>query len=352
MAVEPLLGTRAQKAFILTITLQAIIVLAMVGVTFRMVDVEVQMRSARYKTLPCYLAIFALAEIFEGLMAYDALRQRNVIQLGGILVFHLAMLVFAALQIHQTRTALVTLGDCPGSVDFVNCGGEGTLWTRVQPFLIVAPCVIAASWFAMLFWIKQLYAEFGWAIFHVVGANPRMKTMYQWYQIIICLLKFDFFFFVGVTMQMLIIVLQTDSAEFGITIAAIPVVILLLFLCSIAVQREIKWLMTMSLIMMLAAQSYFLYKLVRMYQPESEDAYITTRATLTVFTVVAFILLVATFAVGLRCFSDFDQGLITSKLRDIPGRRPYNEMQKIPQGDILTGNNTMGTPLQPRVSIE
>jgi hypothetical protein len=40
-----------------------------------------------------------------------------------------------------------------------------------------------------------------WAIFHVVGANPKMKSMYQWYQIMICLLKFDFFFFTGVTMQ-------------------------------------------------------------------------------------------------------------------------------------------------------
>ena len=27
--------------------------------------------------------------------------------------------------------------------------------------------------------------------------------MYRWYQVIICLLKFDFFFFVGVTMQVI-----------------------------------------------------------------------------------------------------------------------------------------------------
>lgn len=32
-----------------------------------------------------------------------------------------------------------------------------------------------------------------------------------------------------------------DSAEFGVTIAAIPVVLVLLVLCGIAVQREIKW---------------------------------------------------------------------------------------------------------------
>ena len=72
----------------------------------------------------------------------------------------------------------------------------------------------------------------------------------------------------------MIIVLQTDSAEFGLTIAAIPVVLVLLIACGIAVQREIKWygfpfsprgprsdqsvrLMLLSLVLMLAAESYF-----------------------------------------------------------------------------------------------
>lgn len=34
-------------------------------------------------------------------------------------VFHAALIVFAALQVHETRTALVRLQDCDGSVDFV-----------------------------------------------------------------------------------------------------------------------------------------------------------------------------------------------------------------------------------------
>lgn len=66
------------------------------------------------------------------IMAFDALRLRNIIQLVGILgtplrtssgakltkdigslvAFHLAMVVFAALQVHQTRTALVLAPTC------------------------------------------------------------------------------------------------------------------------------------------------------------------------------------------------------------------------------------------------
>lgn len=91
------------------------------------------------------------------------------------------------------------------------------------------------------------------------------------------------------------------------------------------------------------------YKLVRFYEPSSRDEYSTTRDTLTVFSkfspwlgswkvsnfclaIVAFLLLfgekifivdflasswffftIATFVVGLRCFSDFDRGLLPSK---------------------------------------
>jgi len=78
--------------------------------------------------------------------------------------------------------------------------------------------------------------------------------------------------------------------------------------------------------------SISVYKLVRFYQPSSAEQYETTRATLTIFSkppnlpgiakrliflilaISAFILLLATFAVGLRCFSDFDRGLQSSKV--------------------------------------
>ncbi|KAH9934754.1 uncharacterized protein B0H18DRAFT_978061 [Fomitopsis serialis] len=242
----------------------------MISLTFRFVAVadDVNLTSSRYKTLPCYLAIFILAEVFEMLMAFDALRLRNVIQLFGILF---------------------------------------------EPFLIVSPIMIALSWFALMWFVRELYHEFGWAIFHVVGANPAMKTMYQYYQIMVCLLKLDFFVFVGVTMQLLILVLDDETAEFGLTVAAIPVTMILLIMAGYAVQREIKSLMTISLILMLAAQTYF-FKLYRFYSPASEATYLSTRATLTTFTIVASLLLFATFGIGCKCFHDFDKGLQSSKM--------------------------------------
>ncbi|KAG0707783.1 hypothetical protein DFH29DRAFT_844300 [Suillus ampliporus] len=350
MAIEPLFGTRAQKAFIITIAIQAIVVITMVALTFGMVRTEVgsTFEELGYKTLPCYLALFILAELFELVMAFDALRSRNIIQLMGIVLFHAALIVFSALQVHETHVAIF---GCQSSC----VTDPNNLWDKVERFLIVAPCIIAASWFFLIFWIKQLYAEFGWVIFHVVGANPKFKSMYQFYQIFICLLKFDFFCFVGVTMQLLIVVLNTSSAEFGVTIAAIPVVLILLAGCARSVRHEVKWLMVTSLVLMVAAMTY-LYKLVRFYEPSSEQQYVSTRATLTVFTVVAFLLLLASFGIGIKCFRDFDKGLHESKTHG----QSYTpvKMQVIDafrMGGMAERQSSYfpgGAPLQQQISIE
>lgn len=280
-------------------------------------------------------------------MAFDALRLRNIIQLMGIVLFHGALIVFSALQVHETHVAIFNCQ--PSCVTDPN-----DLWNKVQRFLIVAPCIVAVSWFFLMFWIKQLYAEFGWVIFHVVGANPKFKSMYQFYQIFICLLKFDFFCFVGVTMQLLIVVLSKNSAEFGVTIAAIPVVLLLLAGCTRAVKHEVKWLMTISLALMVAAMSYFLYKLDRFYAPSSAAQYVSTRATLTVFTVVAFLLLLASFAIGIKCFCDFDKGLHESKAHDLGGNPQYSPAPNIPGGMSERQSSYFpgGAPLQQQISIE
>jgi len=218
--------------------------------------------------------------------------------------------------------------------------------------------LIALGWFT---WV--LYQEFGWVVFHVVGANPQMKTMYQYYQVLICLLKFDYFFFTALTMQLLILVLSRSGAEFPLTIIAIPVVLVLLTACAISVQREIKSLMTISLVLMLGAQAYFLYKFSRLFAPSSREAYASTRGSLAVFTIVSFLMLFATFAVGLRCFADFDKDLRTAKTSEnkLGRRRPTSTYAMTGQPtDAKTPNMAEkgstyledGTGLQRRMSIE
>ena len=57
-------------------------------------------------------------------------------------------------------------------------------------------------------------------------------------QIYISLLKFDFFFFLAFTVQFVVVVRNTTDLEFGLTIAAIPVTIVLLILAAYWTRRE------------------------------------------------------------------------------------------------------------------
>jgi hypothetical protein len=207
----------------------------------------------------------------------------------------------------------------------------------------------------------------------------------------ICLLKFDFFCFVGVTMQLLIVVLGNNRTEFGLTIAAIPVVLILLAFAGVAVRHEIKWLMSVSLVLMLASETYFsacdmcgvcrapadplrrslqarallLVPILGGVHLHADDAHLLQHVSSSpMFTplltparpaIIAFLILFATFAVGLRCFADFDKGLRgakTAALPDASGRKPAPTPAYMGSASDRQSYFAGGAPLQHRMSIE
>ena len=115
-------------------------------------------------------------------------------------------------------------------------------------------------------------------------------------QIFIALLKFDFFFFVGFTVQFIVIVASTTGFatspsdtvggkdyEFYVTIAVLPITILFLLLAAWCTRREKRISMWCVVGIFLAALAYFIFKLVRMWQPAYEQNYKPARRSLTTF---------------------------------------------------------------------
>lgn len=122
-------------------------------------------------------------------------------------------------------------------------------------------------------------------------------------------MKFDFFFFLGFTVQFIVIVTGLANAEKWVTVAAIPVTIIILFLAAFATRRENAFGMVATLVCFFGGLAYFIFKLARMYQPSHEAFYLPIRKTLTSFAVITIILIVLTIINGSVCMANFNKGL-------------------------------------------
>lgn len=56
-------------------------------------------------------------------------------------------------------------------------------------------------------------------------------------------------------------------------------------------------------------QAYFIYKLVRLFEPSQAYRYAVSRKTLATFSIISLLILALTFAVSVMCYLNFGKGL-------------------------------------------
>lgn len=84
--------------------------------------------------------------------------------------------------------------------------------------------------------------------------------------------------------------------------------------------------------------AYFLFKLVRMYQPEREKPYVPVRKSLTTFAVITIILIIITIVNAVMCALNFRKGLkpyIASRKLESEEEKPnMMEMPNLVHGPV------------------
>ncbi|OAA65985.1 hypothetical protein SPI_02772 [Niveomyces insectorum RCEF 264] len=343
------IATKWAKAFFLTTAVQAIICLAFEAYVFAEFESNVSQtkdnseNSSFYRSIPTFLTLFIFAFLYELVLVWDALRMKNTIQVIGICIANLAFLIYTAIQTDQIKLAIDSLS----VIGAVNPAiGNITLWERCRPFLVAIPCVIGLGTIFMGFIAYKLYQEFAWDILKQIGADLRMKRRYLHYQIYIALLKFDFFFFLGFTVQFLVIVTGKTNVEFALTAAAIPITIAILLMAAFFTRHEIKIGMALSIVLYLCGLAWFFFKLVRIYQPGYKQNYTAVRKSLTAFAVLTILLIILTITNAFICMQNFGNGLKAYILR-------RDNAEKSNQYDVNSiGLSDVKPPLPSRMTID
>lgn len=126
-------------------------------------------------------------------------------------------------------------------------------------------------------------------------------------------MKFDFFFFLGFTVQFVVVVGGYGKVEYYLTIAAIPITVLILLAAAYLVRHENK-LGTLGIITLyFGGLAYFIFKLFRIYQHAQQ--YMPVRKSLTAFAVLAILLIICTIVNAFYCMNNYGAGLKAHLLR-------------------------------------
>ncbi|KAJ1674123.1 hypothetical protein EV182_003917 [Spiromyces aspiralis] len=260
--------------------------------------------------IPVYFLMFLASQLFSLYLALDSIWRKNAFQIIGFVIFSVCVFGWSIFQYFQVRGIDVPLS---GEYDVLGkiTDDPDNIWDKMAPLMIAVSVVTGAFSVAWVYFARRLISYFGWEVYRKIGADIRLRKMYRSYQILLLLLKMDAFAFIGFAVQFIIVLQAKDTSdpEYGLTIAAVPLTLIVLMLAVVGLRKENRAIMWCFVIGLCCSIAYFLFKVGRMYTKDQAYKYKDMRPLLTFFAAVSMATTLATLFMSIVCMTNFDRGL-------------------------------------------
>ncbi|ODQ80881.1 hypothetical protein BABINDRAFT_28543, partial [Babjeviella inositovora NRRL Y-12698] len=284
------------KLFVFASIVGAVAVLALESFVFSVFLTHVKdLDSVQYRAIPTYFALFLFAMIYQVVVSVLAVVSKNKLLILMVIAFYYAMLLYSGIQILEMRKSLfkTTTG--------LN-RAKAACYATIGITAALAVCQTCLAY--------MVREDYNWYMNKRVTSHPKVQRMFMIWEIHRTLLIFDFFFLVAFGIQFSVIMLNKTSAEFIITIALTPVMVILLFFADFSASREWFAGALISMILYLCGLAYLLFKLIRLYTKYSPNgSYLSGKKSLTTFGVLTILFLIATMVVTGMLMRNFGKGL-------------------------------------------
>lgn len=297
------------RIFLAISTVSATLVLAFEGFMYGAINVhrEEFMTEARYFEMLIFLALFIFASVYQLVLTIVGLHTKNMLLLSMLCCFYACMLIYTGIQYHEVAENL-------------NLARVRTWQTATKATNIATIAVLGITLFSQVFMIYfVLRKSVRWFQFKKIGANIATKRMYTAFQIHRSLLVFDLFFFLGFTVQFIVIMVNDKtSVEFILTCCMLPLTLVVLVASDYSATRELMWLNVLTLLGYICGLVYVIFKMVRLFTKYTSaynlavepGSYFPGRTSLLTFGVITLLFLVCSIIMELLVMYNFGRGLL------------------------------------------
>ncbi|KAH6578290.1 hypothetical protein BASA60_003680 [Batrachochytrium salamandrivorans] len=224
-----------------------------------------------------YHSLVCFALLFQLVMTYDAIANMSVIQLCATTLFNWALSIYT---IVQSRQASILLNDAP-TFAVSSLTVHPTL--SLEIIIIVAMFIFAPGW---IFLSYQLYKVFGWTIFKEMGADVNVRNQLMLHHAVPLILS----------SMLLCLFLGT---------------IILLVISYIAIHKESKFWMIISILGLLGGSGYLINKIIEVNGSSIDNIkkFHSSKNSLTFFIVLTLLMSAVTCVSAILNYLQFGKGL-------------------------------------------